>query len=363
MKSTGSALLSTRLHQGSSRVKAAWWPVIQTALAGALAFWLAGKLLGHATPFFAPVVTWVALGYSFDRSLRKVIELGIGVSVGVGLGEFLVNQIGTGAWQIGVVIALAALVARFIDGASLLVSQAGVQGIVIVGLPFLEGGGALGRWTDALVGAAVAIIVAALTPNDPRLHSRKVARDSLNTFAESLIRVAKSLRTGTEIDRRGALLMARSTESAIADWAASVKTALEATSLKASGRKYRPELMRLQQQQVLTDRAIRSVRVIARRTLSLPEGAHVVELAELLDELARVVKQLAADVNNGNVSLTGQHLIGQLAARAIPALEGEDTEQNWQVQSLILVLRSAIVDIAEACGISPQESRNIFRPL
>ncbi|MEK8227521.1 FUSC family protein [Oerskovia sp. M15] len=94
-------------------------------------------------------------------------ELAIGVAVGVGLGDLIVHFIGSGWWQVTVVLATSALVARFIDRGALLATQAGVQAIVIVGLPATQTGGPGGRLVDALVGAR--------SPCSPR-RSRRATR-------------------------------------------------------------------------------------------------------------------------------------------------------------------------------------------
>ena len=91
--------------------------------------------VGHPYPFFAPVSAWIALGFTTDRSVRRVAELAVGVAIGVGLGDLLVHLIGNGAWQVAVVLFVAAILARFLDRGGMLTTQAGVQALVIVGLP------------------------------------------------------------------------------------------------------------------------------------------------------------------------------------------------------------------------------------
>jgi hypothetical protein len=190
-------LLRARARQGRGRVRASLFPVLQAAVAAALAFAIGQHVLGHQFPFFAPVSAWVALGFSMDRQVRRVAELAIGVAMGVGLGDLVVHVIGSGWWQVAVVLTVSALLARFIDRGPLLATQAGVQAIVIVGLPALgASGGPLGRWTDALVGGLVALAVAALTPTDPRRRPRSQARVAVDELARMLHVLARGLRGG-----------------------------------------------------------------------------------------------------------------------------------------------------------------------
>ena len=92
-------------------------------------------------------------------------------------------------------LAAAVLVARFLDRGDLLAIQAGVQAMVVVVLPASGTGGPLDRWLDALVGGAIALVVAALSPQDPRRRVRAVAEEAMAEIAEVLRTLAEGLRT------------------------------------------------------------------------------------------------------------------------------------------------------------------------
>ena len=65
---------------------------------------------------------------SLGARLRRAAELVVGVSLGVLVGDLLISVIGSGYWQIALVVALAMAAAVFADGAALLVAQAGRVG-------------------------------------------------------------------------------------------------------------------------------------------------------------------------------------------------------------------------------------------
>ncbi|WP_245643330.1 FUSC family protein [Sanguibacter suarezii] len=352
--------LRVRVRQGSTRVRVGFWPIILVSVAASLSYGLSLWFLGHTYPFFAPVCVWICLGFSTDRSMRRVAELGIGVTVGVGLGELIVHRIGVGVLQIGLVLALSALVARFIDRGALLTTQAGVQAIVIVGLPMAATGGGFGRWTDALVGAAVAFLVAAFTPSDLRRRPRRIGGEGLIELARTFEAVAHGVRSGDPSDREAALLRGRASEPALDEWQAVTREALENSRVTASGRKYREELVSIGRSSVLVDRTMRTVRVIARRALSLPTGPVVDQLAGLLDDLAEATRDLAEAVASGRDPRRARARIAAVAAAADPGALGSG---DWQVQSLILILRSAIVDLQEAAGATPEQAREALAPM
>ena len=55
-----------------------------------VAWLIAADLLGHPTPLFAPIAAVVSLGTSYGQRLRRVVEVTIGVAVGVFVADLLV---------------------------------------------------------------------------------------------------------------------------------------------------------------------------------------------------------------------------------------------------------------------------------
>lgn len=355
-----SLVARSRVRQGRIRVRAGFGPILLAGVAVSLSYWIAHLLLGHPSPFFAPVCAWICLGFTADRNMRRVAEVGIGVAIGVGLGEAIAKLIGAGAVQIGIVLVVSALVARFLDRGVLLTTQAGVQSIVIVGLPVVSTGGGLGRWTDALVGAVVAFVVAALTPGDPRRLPRRLGGDGLAELARTLEEIAHGMRTGDPADREAALLRGRASEPALDEWQAVTKSAIGTARVTATGRRYRSELTTMGRTAMLGDRTMRTVRVIARRAISLPTGPEVDRLAQLLDDLAKATHLLAENVAAGNDPAVAREMLLSVAHEAHPGLLGTG---DWQVQSLTLILRSAIVDLCETAGATPGEAREALAPM
>ncbi len=84
----------------------------------------------------------IALNATGRRQVRQTVELIVGVAVGIGIADLLARVIGTGAIQIGVVVAVALIAATAIDGGPLLFGQAASSGILVVALP-VPGGASL----------------------------------------------------------------------------------------------------------------------------------------------------------------------------------------------------------------------------
>jgi hypothetical protein len=127
-------------------------------------------------------------------------------------------------------------------------------------------------------------------------------------------------------------------------------------------RVHRAEIRRLAGQAVLVDRAMRSVRVLARRARTAVQnpGPELDALADLVDRYASGVRALAAALTAGDATDKARVELLAVAADADPhgAAAGE-----WQVQSLVLLLRAPIVDTLEAAGMSPGDARDALPEL
>lgn len=352
--------LGVRARTGARRVRRALLPVLSAALAAVVAYWFSGEVLGNSYPVFAAISAWITLGFSTTRQLRRVAELGAGVTVGVWLGELFLHLFGTGALQVGVILVLAALIARFLDRGQLLTTQAGTNGIVIVGLPWLSGAdGGFGRWTDALVGVTLALLVAAVTPGDVRTRPRELVRAGLGETAAVLDASATALRTGQRSTAQDALVRGRSTQSIFDDGYAAVASARELVRVNPALRRYAGEVAELGRAAELADRAMRNARVVARRTRAAAEQGPVPELADTVGELARALHALAATFAQQRPPAEARAALLEAAERLNPRAFAE---QGWQAMTVVPLLRSLAVDALQITGLSQSEASALLPP-
>jgi len=90
--------VSVRARVARTRSKS--WQIGQCAIAAGVAYFIASELLGHQTPFFAPIAAVVSLGTSYGQRLRRVAEVTLGVAIGVFVADMLTLGIGRagGSW-------------------------------------------------------------------------------------------------------------------------------------------------------------------------------------------------------------------------------------------------------------------------
>jgi len=340
-------MFQARIQQGTARVRAAFLPVLQAAVAASVAVGISRALFGHPQPFFAAIAAWLCLGFSFDRRLRTIAEVALGVTFGVAVGDLVVHAIGSGWWQLSTVLVVSALLARFIDRGAVLTAQAGAQSIVIVGMPFLTGG-PFGRAADALIGGGVALAFAMLTPGNPRRRLRTLGVAGTTALAEVISRTAEACRTGSEAGIHTTLVQARSAQPTLDEWIDLSRLAAESARLNIN-RLHLDDLDWFNDQAVLVERAMRTIRVALRRAtpgVTQADEEQRALVADLLDRLAAGTGELAADLASGQRTETPSQTLLALAADASPHHPGLDLG----VQALVLLLRSAIIDLLAATG-------------
>jgi Fusaric acid resistance protein-like len=166
----------------------------QAAVAAGIAWELALQLPNHGQPFFAPIAAAIALGAERGTRGRQAIRMMTGVSVGILVGAAVLSLVGSGASQLFVGTS-AALVVTTAFGAPLMVrNQAAASAILIVALHRPGSNLAVQRLEDALIGGAVAILIARfLLPIDPIPIVREEARKLREQLAAALDEAAGAL--------------------------------------------------------------------------------------------------------------------------------------------------------------------------
>ena len=119
-------------------------------------------MLGHPTPFFAPVAAIITLGITVGQRGQRAAEVAFGVALGIAVADLLVLQIGTGTAQLALVVALATSAAIFLGSGQMLATQAAVSAALVATLQPPTDGVSFARFLDALVGGGVALLINAL---------------------------------------------------------------------------------------------------------------------------------------------------------------------------------------------------------
>ena len=349
----------TSLRARVRRWQSKFWQIGQCALAAGVAWLIAADLLGHTTPFFAPVAAVVALGTSYGQRLRRVAEVTVGVALGVLLADLIVAGIGSGWWQISLIVALAMSAAFLLDSGQLLVIQAAVQSIVVATL-VPDAGAAFTRWTDAVIGGAVALVAATVVPAAPLRRPREQAAVVTRKIA-GLLRAAGEVMVHGESDEALELLAdARSTDHLIRELQAAADEGLSIVASSPFRVRHRGDLRMMSELVDPLDRALRSTRVLVRQTAvaAYHRGPIPHSYSRIALDLAAAADLVAAELASDRMALAAQ---GPLLA------VGEATGQVERTgvlaaEAVLAQLRSVVVDLLMVSGFDQLESTDALPP-
>ena len=190
-----SGLARSAARAGLTRLTRVWLTLLETAITAGVAWFLAHDVLHHPQPFFAPVAAALALSTSNILRLQRAVQMMLGVSLGIGVGSLVQAALGPGAVSIAAAALLAYGIAVFIGEGYLgrgmmFANQTAVSAILVLAL--YRSGVSGERLFDALLGGALAIVVAVLVlPANP-VHVLWVARaDVLGALHGVLSRTAE----------------------------------------------------------------------------------------------------------------------------------------------------------------------------
>ncbi|MGA5303408.1 FUSC family protein [Nucisporomicrobium flavum] len=253
---------------GWSRIRAAFGLAMQAGVAAGIAWFVAHDLIGRPAPFFAPIAAVITLASSVGQRARRTVELVVGVAIGIGIGDALILLIGSGAWQIGLVVVLAILVAAAVGGGTPLVVQSASSAVLVAtltsttGLPWT-------RFFDALVGGGVGLtVMTLLLPLNPLTVVRRAADPALEAMADGLHAVARGLQAADADAVREALAQLRSAEATFAAFAQAATAARENVAFAPARWRVRGALSQYVEGAPELTYALRNVRVLARRVIT-----------------------------------------------------------------------------------------------
>lgn len=349
--------LRRRWRAGLRRASQSVGQAAVTALAAVGAFWFAQAVLGHAEPLFAATALLVALGFTRGPRMRRVIEVSVGCTLGILIGDLLMLTLGRGMWQAVVVLFVSLMIARFLDPGAIFTTQMSLQSVLVVLLPS-SADGPFSRSADAVVGVCFALLVTFLTPHDTRRGALHGLRSLYSPMVSVLRDLSTALRENESRTAWMALVSSRGTQAVIDDLRGELKQSREVTRYSPIERRRREYIRDVGTAVDRSDLAVRSLRIVARRVVSLIDHARLDDdaterLAAWFDEAADAVEVLHRSL--GEPGAAGRHqalagardALGAAAARLDPARLGGGSVHG---EALIMLLRPMIVDLMEATG-------------
>ncbi|MDG4835433.1 FUSC family protein [Micromonospora sp. WMMD967] len=351
------ATLHDRLH----RVRMAGGLAVQAGLAAGIAYLIAHVVLGNPQPVFAPISAVGTLAASVGQRFRRTVELIVGVGVGVAVGDLLIYFLGTGAWQLGLVVTVAILLTIFAGASVAIVIQAAATAVLIVTLSPSTQDLEIPRFVDAFLGGGVALVVTAvLLPLNPLRVINRAARPALDLLATQLDVTADGLRSRDRATIQRALERLRDNKEELATLGEAIEGAKETATLSPARWHRRDELTHYAEAADPIDRAMRNSGTLIRRSVTLIEDEEPVpeSMPDAVGHLAESVRLLKHEFAAGEEPEKARERSLRAVSEAGRAY-GDGVGFSGSV--VVAQIRTTASDLLVASGIEQEEANRWIR--
>src|SRR4051794_9519420 len=336
-----------------ARLRGRLLAVMQTAAAAVVAWELAVLLLPDPRPAFASIAAVIAVGATNGERVGRAFQLVTGVVIGITVASLMLELLGTGAWQMGILVILAMGSAIALGLPELVVVEAGVSAILIVALdPGAAAGFSPNRILEGIIGGATALAVSAtFFPPDPALAPGRAAQAMFVELGRALERIAGALESRDAGAAERALLDTRGIDPLVRSVEAELVTGRETARYAPGPRSSRALLDRYERSIPQIDYAVRNTRVLARNVVALVrDGEDVPEnLHGAVRDLSNAVWELAASYDAPSHVEPGRRLAVRAAneAASVPTQRPDVVLVGGQVRSVAVDLVRAADLVAE----------------
>lgn len=331
--------------------------IAQIIAAVAAAYAIAHWGLGHAAPILAITVTINSLGFSRDARPRRVAERVLGIVLGVALADVLGMLLGSGVWQLLVVLTAVLVVGRLVSPNPAFAVAAALPSAIVTLLPAPEG--PWGRTIDAAIAGAVALVVTALIPRDV---GGQTARDRAAVFSvlvESADDVRRALADAEPAAAELALSRLRRSDDLLQAWRTSLDSATAVARISPFLRGRLPELRRDAAALDAADLAIRHLRTLSRRVEFLVrDGVPRPAIADLVDGVGTGIRLLGEELRDPMATGAARSLLSDVARRLDPATAVPGAP--LRDAAVVLLLRPFVVDVLHGTGLPLDDARALL---
>lgn len=357
LRQRGKTTLRDRLH----RVQTSSGLALQAGLAAALSWILAQHVLGDPDPIFAPISAVGTLAASLGQRLRRTVELIFGVAVGILVGDALIYLLGSGAWQLGLIVTLAIFTAIFLGGSVAVVIQSAATAVLIVTVSPTGREVEFPRFLDAFAGGVSALLVTAvLLPLNPLRVINRAAKPALDLLANELTATAEALRNRDVARAQRALEELRKNKDELDALGEAIEGAKEATTLSPARWHRRSALAHYTEAAEPIDRAMRNSGTLVRRSITLIEDEERIPdaMPSAICELAESVRSLRHEFSTE----TEPRGARERALRAVSEAGRAYAEGvGFSGNVVVAQVRTAASDLIKASGVEQGEANRLVR--
>lgn len=331
--------------------------IAQCAVTAGLAWLIASLLLGHEVPYFAAAAAILVLGMAYGQRLRRGVDVAIGVTLGVALGDLWFILFGAGVWQVVLVCAIAMSLATLVGAGPLITTQAGANSIaVLVMAPSPIYG--FDRWTDAVIGSTLALLVATVAPSGPLRKPGEVAAKVVAGMADTLEAAADALAAKDEHAASAVLDRVQATEKDLATFDVAAAEGLEVVRHSPFRRRQLGLAIALSDLHQPLDSAVRNLRILVRRcVVAIWRGDEVpVAYQDLVRRLAEACRFIAHEFMEHRLPTTAKDRLREIAEASA------HLQLTHSISAVVILaqIRSIVTDLMELTGMEYAEARELI---
>jgi len=331
--------------------------IAQCAVTAGLAWLIASLLLGHEVPYFAAAAAILVLGMAYGQRLRRGVDVAIGVTLGVALGDLWLVLFGAGVWQVVLVCAISMSLATLVGAGPLITTQAGANSIaVLVMAPSPIYG--FERWTDAVIGSTLALLVATVAPSGPLRKPGEVAAKVVAGMADTLEAAADALAAKDEHAASAVLDRVQATEKDLATFDVAAAEGLEVVRHSPFRRRQLGLAIALSDLHQPLDSAVRNLRILVRRcVVAIWRGDEVpVAYQDLVRRLAEACRFIAHELMEHRLPTTAKDRLREIAEASA------HLQLTHSISAVVILaqIRSIVTDLMELTGMEYPEARELI---
>ncbi|MFI6233355.1 aromatic acid exporter family protein [Micromonospora sp. NPDC050784] len=345
---------------------------VQAGVAATIAWFVGYQFLDNPAPVLAPTTAVGIVAAAMGSRLRRTVELLVGVVLGLAVGDTLMPLFGIGAWQTGLVVVLAIIVAILLKGGGSLLTQAGGTAVLIATLEPPVRDLSVPRFVDAAVGGLVGLAVGLLVvPIHPQRTVQRLAEPVLDPAIAAMHDLAAALRLRDLDGAQRSLEALRGLGSRLTALDEGLGAAQEVVRLAPLRWRERPSLAYYTAAVRHLERTLYGVRAIARRlTKAVRDGEPVPEefpvaidlLADSVQTLRCAIRARAEPRQARQQILTAVELVGKAQGPAVPDPTRPHTHRlGYSGMIAAGDFRTSAHDLLMASGLDADEAAALVR--
>ncbi|MFR9775893.1 FUSC family protein [Micromonospora sp. MS34] len=342
------------LREAYERLRTYFIVAVQAGVAAGLSWYIASTLLHNPQPLFAPAAAVGTIAAALGNRIRRTVELLVGVVLGVLAGDLIIQVIGAGPVQTGVVVALAISAAVLFRGSGAVMVQAGSTAVLLSTVSPTGPDLAVPRTANALVGSSMAVAVALLLlPLNPVRTVHRAAGPTLDLFANQLTVTAAALRDLDRARAAAALQRLQEAEAERRETTEIVAAALEVAALSPWRWRRRALLRRYEHAANHLELAFTNSRNMVRRTVALLDAHEPVPavLPVAIEHFGQALRLLHRDFLAGR---TPEIARARALDAAAEAREARQRELGFSGTIVVSQLCIIVSELLQASGLDKE---------